>query len=232
MKKVLIIVFVLSLFTKFSQAQDFTYGTVTQEEIDMTKYSKDTSAHAVVLNEFGSSKIETSGSNIRLIYTHHVKIKIFDNKGFDNGALQITVYDNPDNYSYKPIYDIKGITSYKDEKGIIRQIELKNDDKYQIRENKNWVKYRFALPGLRDGCVIEYQYNTVTPFQGEFPAWQFQSTIPKINSAYNAHIPGLWNYKASLRGSLRLSKNSATIESSCFSLQGITSNCSFLVYEM
>jgi len=232
MKKALIIALVFFLFTQFSRAQDFTYGAVTQAEMDMVKYPKDTSAHAVVLNEFGSSKISTKSNNIRLIYTCHVKIKIFDDKGFGNGTVQIRVYDNSDNYFLKPIYDIKGITSYKDEKGITRQTELQDENIYQTRENKNWVTYKFALPGLRNGCIIEYQFTTESPFAGNFPSWQFQSGIPKISSAYNVHIPGIWNYKASLRGPLKLSKNSATIESPCFSFRGTTCDGSFLVYEM
>jgi hypothetical protein len=232
MKKALVIVLVLLLFTKLSHAQDFTYGAVSQEEMDMAKYSKDTSANAVVLKEYGSSKISTASNNMRLIYTYHVKIKIFDNKGLSNGTIQIPVYNTIEDYFFKPIYGIKGITSYKDEKGITRQIALEDKNIYQSKENKHWVIYKFALPGLRNGCVIEYQFTTESRFLWNFPSWEFQSAIPKINSEYDVHIPAFWNYNVSLRGPLKLSKNLATVESSCFSFRGASSDCSHIVYEM
>ncbi len=49
MKKTLFIVFILSVFSKLVSAQNFQYGKVTPEEMDMKTYPKDTSAHAVVL---------------------------------------------------------------------------------------------------------------------------------------------------------------------------------------
>jgi hypothetical protein len=39
------------------RAQDFKEWSVTPEELDMKSYSKDTSAQALVLNEFGDARI-------------------------------------------------------------------------------------------------------------------------------------------------------------------------------
>jgi hypothetical protein len=38
-------------------AQNFPDASATREELEMKKYDKDTSAHAVVLNEFGKARI-------------------------------------------------------------------------------------------------------------------------------------------------------------------------------
>ena len=73
--------------------------------MDMKKYAKDTSAHAVVLQEYGTSRINlTNDDNIKLIFEYHVKIKIFDSKGFDNGTVaKIPVYnDNDKSDAYRP----------------------------------------------------------------------------------------------------------------------------------
>ncbi|TWI97644.1 uncharacterized protein DUF3857 [Mucilaginibacter frigoritolerans] len=236
MKKVLIIILVLSFFSKFSQAQDFTYGTITQEEMDMAKYPKDTSAHGVVLKEFGDSKITYTKRGIRLIHTYHVKIKIFDNKGFSNATIEIPVYGNnneEDDINYhQPVYDIKGVTSYKDEKGLTQQIDLEDKKIYQVKDNKNWLTYKFAMPGVRNGCVIEYQFTFETSLLEHFFSWEFQGAIPKISSEYDVHIPAFWDYNASLRGTLKLNTSQAKIESPCFSLPGAHCDCSFIVYSM
>jgi hypothetical protein len=94
MKKTLFILFALSTFTKLAIAQDFPYDAVTNGEVEMKKYDKDTSAHAVVLREFGKTSIGlVTGENIKLTFEYHVKIKIIDNKGLDNGTVVLEAYN-------------------------------------------------------------------------------------------------------------------------------------------
>ncbi len=75
MKKPILFTLLLSSLTIIAKAQeDFVYGVFSQQEISMKQYDKDTSAHAVVLNEFGRAKIDaTNNDNIRLIVEYHVK---------------------------------------------------------------------------------------------------------------------------------------------------------------
>ena len=74
-------------------AQDFKYGDVTSQDLDMKKYDKDTSAHALVLDEHCSAKITISTlDEIRLEYNYHEKIKFFDDKEFERmGTIKIQV---------------------------------------------------------------------------------------------------------------------------------------------
>jgi hypothetical protein len=233
MKKALIIALVLSFSLKLSKAQNFTFGNTTPAEMDMAKYANDTSAHAVVLQEFGESKMNVANDDyIKIFYTYHVKIKIFDSKGFDQGTVQIPVYNNSGGDSYEDVNSIKGITTYKDDNGLTRQIELENKKIYPVKENKHWANYKFALPGLRNGCIIEYQYTIESPYWENFHSWQFQTDIPKISSEYDVHIPGFWNYNASIRGFLKLDKNTSEIETQCFSSGGAHCDCSFITYGM
>jgi len=104
MKKTLLILLILFSLSKAAIAQDFPYGTVTDEEMSMKKYARDTSAHAVVLQEFGKSRIVVANDDkIKVFYEYHVKIKIFDNKGFDNGTVKIPVYNNSDEDIYEDV---------------------------------------------------------------------------------------------------------------------------------
>ncbi len=75
---------VTCLISTVAFAQDFPYGEVDNAALDMKRYDKDTSAHALVINEHGTSKIAVNNlDNIRLEYTYHVKIKFFDDKDFE-----------------------------------------------------------------------------------------------------------------------------------------------------
>src|SRR5580693_6627390 len=97
-------------------AQDFPYGEVDNQALDMKKYDKDTSAHAVVLNEYGTSRIAFNNDyQVMITFTCHAKIKFFDNKEFDRkGTFEIPVY-NGNGTLYEDVQDIKGVTFYKDD---------------------------------------------------------------------------------------------------------------------
>ena len=197
----------------------------------MKKYNKDTSAHAVVLNEYGTSTITVNNSdNMVLIYKYHVKIKLFDKEAFDYGTVNIPVYNNSDNDSYENVEDIKGITYYKDDNGLTQTAELNSNKIYPVKENKHWANYKFALPGIRSGSIIEYSYTIESPYFENFHSWKFQWDIPKIHSEYRVHIPAICTFNASIRGALKLTKNNAELERSCFTCRGTTCDCSDITY--
>ncbi|WP_259068030.1 DUF3858 domain-containing protein [Mucilaginibacter sp. X4EP1] len=233
MKKTLLFLFILSGISKILLAQNFEYGKASQQEIDMKQYDKDTSANAVVLNEFGSAQINVSYDNaIRLTYEYHVKIKIFNHRGFGHGTVYIPVRNNEDNNLSDDVNNISGITTYKDDNGATQVEELDTKKIYKTRDYKYQSTLKFAMPALHDGCVIEYRYIIITPFFEHFHSWQFQSNIPKVNSEYNALIPGFWQFNIALRGPLKLTKTETGVESNCFSAGGSKAGCVKLVYGM
>ena len=231
MRKTLFLILSLIFLTIASKAQDFDYGTYKQEDMDMKQYDKDTSAHALVLMEHGKAAINAvNDDNVKIIYEYHVKIKIFDSKGFDSGNVQIRLRDG-DNDS-ETVENIKGVTTYTDNNGMVQKVELNTNNVYKTKENKYYTLVKFAMPSLKNGCIIEYSYTEYSPFWYYFPYWEFQSDIPKVYSEYDVHIPGFWTYNASLRGSLKLTKNIAEVETQCFSAYGAKGDCSHLTFGM
>jgi len=240
MKKIFLVLLILSSLSKLVSAQDFPYGTVTDEEINMKKYDKDTSAHAVVLQEFGKTSIDkVIDENLRVILEYHVKIKVFDSKGFDNGTVEIPAFNfNEDADSYERVDEIKGITYFKDDNGAVQKNELDYKNIHIVKAGNNFVIYKFALPGIRNGSVIEYKYKLTSPYFDNLHTWYFQSHIPKIYSENEVHIPAYWHYNASLRGNLKLTKNTSTVEPNCITIapgNGYSptgASCALLVYGM
>ena len=214
-------------------AQNFPVAVPTAEEISMKKYAKDTSAHAVYLNEYGTAKLDvTNSDNIRLIFQYHAKIKIFDTKGLDKGTIEIPIYNTSDKEYGDEVDDIKGFTVYTDDNGYPQQVELDPKKVYKVTHSKNWSALRFAMPGLKPGCIIEYSYRLTSPFWDSFHTWEFQDDVPKIFSDYEVHIPGFWNYNALMRGALKLTKSTAEVEPDCFSTHGAKSGCAHMIYAM
>jgi len=214
-------------------AQNFPYGQATSSELEMKRYEKDTSAHAVVLDEYGRSEIKMPlGNDIRLVYEYCVKIKILDPKGFSSGTVVLHLLNNEDNTLGDEINNISAITSYKDDNGVKQVAELDPKNIYKTKVNKYESTWKFAMPDLRAGCVIEYRYILISPFFDHLHSWAFQSNLPKIHSSYDAKIPGFWNYNVSLRGTLKLSKDKSDVEPDCFSAGSSKCGCLLLSYTM
>ena len=182
--------------------------------LQMKQYTADTTAEAVVLEEFGDSRI-SSIDNLPLIHKYKTRIKIFTSKGFRHGDVVIPIYKR-DNNSYETVAEIKAITYNLDENGSLEKTELAPKKIYRENKNKYWDLVKFAMPNLREGCVIEYSYELTSPYKFNFRTWTFQSDIPKIASEYVAHIPAIYNYNVSLKGFLQLKEAPlAELEKEC-----------------
>jgi hypothetical protein len=230
MNKLLLNLLVFIFFATICKAQDFPFGKFTVEEMNQKTYPLDTSAHAFVLKEFGSTRIDATDDGIKTYFKYHVRIKIFDNKAFDKGTVALSFYD--DAATHDDITDIKGTTTYMEDNGSIKVAEMDQSKIFTTTENKYWKQKKFALPNIRNGCIIEYTYTKVLQGFYRFPSWEFQDDIPKAYSEYQVHIPAFWTYNAMIRGGLKLSKSKSEVERECFSSRGSKCDCSFLSYGM
>ncbi|MFA6083189.1 DUF3857 domain-containing protein [Mucilaginibacter sp.] len=232
MIKPLLNLLILTLLSTIASAQNFPFGSYSQKEIDMKRYEADTSAHAVVLNEYGTSMLNVMGDdNIKIMFEYHVRIKILDAKGFDKGTVQIPFYSAGSD-TWEDLDNIKGVTIYKDDNGNIQTAELDPSKIVSVKENKYWSYKKFAMPNLRNGAIIDYSYRLTTPFWDKFQPWHFQDDIPKVTSMYEVHIPAFWSYNVLMRGALKLTKNTSELEKACFSSHGATCDCSHFVYSI
>ena len=236
MKRTLLTLAILVFACRMAFAQDFAYGQISTEELKMSKYAKDTSAHAVVLNEYGKSQIAVANDDeIKLRFEYHVKIKIFDNKGFDEATKEIELRNLTDKTEQDDIEKLTGTTYFVDGSGAIKQAEFDPSKEYITRNYKEKSTLKFTMPALTPGCVIEYKYTLVRPIGlclDHFQPWEFQSEVPKVHSKYEALIPGHFNYNAALHGFLKLTESKADVERACFTAGGSSSDCSDLVYGM
>ncbi|UEG54734.1 DUF3857 and transglutaminase domain-containing protein [Mucilaginibacter daejeonensis] len=230
MPRALIALLSLLCVINTAKAADFPFGNFTVDELAMKSYAKDATAHAVVLQEYGKSWI-SSVDGLPLIHEYHVKIKLIDSKALNEGNVHIPVY-RFDNNRVERIRDVEGITTYTDENGNVQRITF--DPRQVITENHNkyWDEVKFAMPGLRPGCIIEYKYTLESPNTLGMKDWTFQSSMPKMRSEYEVRIPAFFNYKATLRGPYKLTENKADIDRDCFEARGAKCDCSKLVFVM
>src|ERR1700759_3830041 len=94
MRKFLPLFLTFTFISFFAYSQDFPFGQVDNDALNMKKYDKDTSAHAVVVNEYGTSRIAFDNEyRIKITFMRHIKIKFFDSKDFESkGTFEVPIY--------------------------------------------------------------------------------------------------------------------------------------------
>ncbi len=178
------------LFSTALYAQDgakMKFGKVSKEEFNLSS-AKDTGAHAIIISEIGSSAFETNGSSLAVVYKVHKRYKIVDKSGYDYANVSVNLYKGNTNNSQEDISKIKA-SAYNLENGEIKETKLESKDIYTEQTIKNYVTKKFAIPGVKEGTIIEYSYTVTSPFWTNIRSWTYQHSIPTLWSEYTVSIP-------------------------------------------
>lgn len=216
----------LCTIVSFAQENGFPYGQATYRELAIEEYAADTSAAALVLDEFGEAFIN---NDFNLQFTYHARIKILKTEGLQQGTFEILLRKSEGRA--EKIITVKG-SSFNIENGSMRETKLDSRRVYAENYNKFYNIQKFAIPNVKVGSVIEVLYTLESPFIYNFRSWEFQSDIPKLKSEYLCIIPGIYHYSISLRGFLKLSKNESELVKSCFTPAGRSADCAKMRYGM
>lgn len=233
MNKFIKIFFLLTNLAGLSQTVEVSYqlGKVSNQDLNLKVYSKDSTANAMVLYESGFTKMIKNHKKNFLQTTYYYKIKIFNKDGYNQATKSIMLYHTKK--STESIHNIVAIThNLVNNKDIKTYLSPKNIYKEKKSEHINIVK--FSLPKVRAGSVIEIKYVIETPYMINFTGWTFQSDIPKRYSGFHAVIPEPWVYNRILTGPLKLKIKSQTKKSKCFEIWGYKDlvDCNDLRYVM
>ena len=228
MKKIAVLLLCFITMNSFSQKNnEYQFGELKNEELNLIKYKPDTSANAVVLYESGYSVFKLKDDKVIISTKHYKKIKIFNREGYKHASFSIPLYKNKT--GQESVVGIKAITHNN-----LNRTFLTNSQIFEEQVSENWKAIKFTMPNLKEGCIIEVEYSLETPFKFNLTGWEFQSDIPKIFSQYKASIPGNYFYYRILIGFLKLKTNSSTIKKDCFSVPGNagSANCEEITYAM
>lgn len=214
MKKLPLLLFFLSCFLLNSQEKKTSkMGQTTLEELKMIVYDKDSTAKAVVLYEHANVYLDPK-NNYNTRTDFYYRIKILNNDGFDLSNITIDLYKK------KEVLNIQAITYNLSNKKTIEPTSLSKDKIFNVQENENWASYKFTMPNIKVGSVIEYSYSIISPYLG-INNWYFQSDIPKIKSEFDAAVLGNYKYNLRIVGFLKLDKDEPSVDKKCVYIDGI-----------
>ncbi len=203
--RLFILFLLLSSFVCSGQKPPIKFGNIPMEDMKMTVYSKDSSASAVVLADFGESTISYNQTNgFQLFFERIRRIKILTKDGLKWADFSIPLYH--DGTEDEKVSNLKAVT-YNLENGKIVESKVKGEAiiKEKYDDNLNFTK--ITWPNVKVGSVIEISYKVTSDFVFNFQDWEFQGEIPTVWSEYRAHVPEYYNYQKYMQGYVGLAIN-------------------------
>jgi len=186
--------FLLTANLVYAEKSPIKYGTLSEEEQQLTTYSKDSAAVAVVLCDFGTSDfIYSDGSGLQYQFTRNIRIKILKVDGINWARFEILVRKK-----YDKLGKLKG-TTYNLENGKTVKTKLDNDQKFTEDYNKYFEIIKFEMPAVKEGSILDVEYS-ITSESYRIRDWEFQTGIPTIHSEYRVAVPEYFYYKQLEKG--------------------------------
>jgi transglutaminase-like putative cysteine protease len=167
----------------YSQDPPIEWGKIPRVDLEMKSFPEDTNAAAVILCDYGESYINNS---INLEYSRIMRVKILNSNGFKWGSHAIEIYTKD---SKERVFDIEGATYNLDGNGKVITSELDDDDIFKEKVSDSETRYRFTLPNLKPGCVIEIKYKIESNSLFLTRGWTFQYDEPVLWSEYRFSFP-------------------------------------------
>jgi hypothetical protein len=204
MKKFILMLLLLQLaflVQLHAQKPDVKFGKVNEDDLKMAVYTADSSAHAVILYDYGETNFRydvTGDKGWQLEFERTVRIKVLDKEGVSAGDFHIQLYHDG-SASKEKINDIDGIT-FNLENGKITKTKLEKKNIMQKDEDKFHIGYTFAMPNVREGSVIDVRYKIESDFLFNLQPWRFQYDIPVQWSEYLVSIPEYFIYNHTMLG--------------------------------
>ena len=180
-------------------SQKIELGKVTLEELNEKKHVSDTSAVAAFLFKKGDVKFNYSQSEGFIISTNvKLKIKIYKKEGYDWANFSVPFSTG----EYGQTVDVKNAATYNIVAGKIEKTKLKSDGEFEEKVNKYWSRKKITMPNVKEGSIIELEYEIKDKGIGSIDEWYFQSSIPINYCEYSTYIPEYFEYNTYWKGFL------------------------------
>ena len=182
------------------------FGKITAKDLGTKIYAIDSNANAVVLSDVGSARVQGNTNGwFSIVSKRHTVIHILNKNGYDEASIEIPLY--VDGRNEERVSGLKAIT-YNLENGKIMETSLEKSGQFLDNIDKNRKLLKFTMPQVKEGSIIEYQYQVTSDFISVVDPWYFQRlTAPTLWSEFNFSVPQFFTYNFLSRGYLSMTYN-------------------------
>ncbi|MFN8248058.1 MAG: DUF3857 domain-containing protein [Ferruginibacter sp.] len=194
---------VLMPFSLIAQKDVPSFGKVDKADLEMKQCPNDPGAEAMVLFDVGEAycylDLNSVGRPLSSQMERHVRIKIFNSKGFDQANIKIRFL------AEYGVEDIRGLSAQTINMGpdgnpVITKVEKSSIFTRKIDKRRSEIT--FAFPDVKAGSIIEYKYKDDANWLYAVKRWYFQRSIPVRYSRYTIDFPNEFTFSAQPQGLL------------------------------
>lgn len=192
----------LFVITSFVNAQDYKFGKVSKEELSEKIHDIDSSAAAAVLYRSRKIRFEyQQGTGFKVYTSVHERVKIYNSAGFDYATISEVLYKNGSDK--ESVTGIKAFTFNLENGKIVKQ-KMAKSGVFSTSLNKYRNEHKFTLPNIKEGSVIEYTYQIISPFYYSIDEIDLQYDIPIKKQEVSIATPEYFAFKPNVKGYLAL----------------------------
>ena len=202
MRKTLVALFGIFSLSTYAQESPFPkFGKVTAEHLQTKVYAIDSAADAVVLSDVGEAAIEgNSKGGFSVMTTRHKVVHVLTKNGYDEATVEIYLYTS--GTAEEKLEDLKAVT-YNLEGGKVVTSKFERSNLFTEKKDKNHIVKKFTLPNVKEGSIIEFQYQVSSDFISNVDPWAFQGRAPRLWSEFRFIVPQFFSYTFVSHGYLR-----------------------------
>jgi hypothetical protein len=155
-------VFILLIVCNGYGQKAISFGKVSLEELNMSRYENDTTAEAVILSDIG----KLDGNSLK--FNRHIRIKVLKKSGLGWGNW---TFNTPSKSDFKlAVFNLQNNEIVKE--------KIESTSIYKEEIIKEFEVYKVFAPSVRVGSIIDISYWHMGP-----PIeWRFQERIPVVYS--------------------------------------------------
>ncbi len=193
----------------FAQKAPIKFGKIDPSELSMTDCDFEPGAAALVLCDYGEGGFfYQNGDGFAYRLLHHKRVKIFTKKGLDEANVSVVYYAGKSG-DYEKVRLVKAACYYL-ENGEMKTAELSpKKEGFTTVLERGFQELKFAIPGAREGCIVEYIYERSSLDIRNLHDWYFQGDLPVLQSVYQLRVPDFFIFQYLLRGNRQLDENLA-----------------------
>ena len=162
------------------------FGEIDEAILNLKSCPFEPDAPAMVVFDYRKTVLENNGSVIKMITERHVRIKVFNEKGFKHANIIIPYLNRK---RENRIEDISAVTYNIDASGKVTQEKIEKKQIFKEKNDETIKTVKFAFPGVKVGSVIEYRYTQVQKNTVRIEPWIIQTAIPIQSKILEIKLP-------------------------------------------
>ena len=172
-----------------------TWGQPSLQELEMTTYSAQPDAEAVVLYKTTDMKYVIEGQDIKVQYDVKGRLKVLKPEGAQHAMLAINYTVNDDKPgNHETVTEIKGAT-FNLVNGQIEKSPLTSSmTSTRMAPDPQQRMMAALFPDVMAGSVVEYEYTIVSDLYLDIKDWEAQCEIPVAYTRYELSVPEWFSF--------------------------------------